>query len=91
MISTFGPQAERIRAALPADLDAIAFDEAGLGLAYVDAVARRERGERFYMLPLFDNLRVSVYNAVGAMINGHTDPDERYGACRQLGAGRNWK
>jgi hypothetical protein len=57
MISAFGPIAQRYAQRL-GDLEAIICDPEFIGLAYAEAVRRRERGESFYGLVCIDDPRV---------------------------------
>ena len=59
MISAFGPRAHRYAGSL-GDIDAIVTDPGYLPAAYFDAVARRERGDHFYGLVLFDDYRAAL-------------------------------
>jgi hypothetical protein len=88
MISTFGPEAERLRGALLPELHAIVFDENTIAAATAEALARRERGERFYGFALLDDLRVQSCNQVAVAINHSVQGAEiRARAVRELGLG----
>jgi Glycosyl transferase family 2 len=89
MISVFGPRAERIRDALPPELDAVVFDESGVGHAARDAAERRARGERFSGMALFDGERVKMNATFAAELNrGVTDPERRYYSVMMYGRGQ---
>ena len=88
MISVVGPQAERILTALPPELDVVAFDVNTVQHAFIECMRRRELGQRFYALPLADDLRLEKYTGVAAMlIDQIPDADMRYAYALQLGAG----
>ncbi len=88
MISVFGPRAEAIRHALPGDLHAIVFDENNVSEAAREALGRRERGERFYGLPLVDDLRVQSANEIAReLLRLFPDAVTRFEAARMLGRG----
>ena len=72
-LAKFNPAADRRRDALPAGLRAVVFDASSVPHAYLESVARLERGERFYALPLFDDLRVSAYTTAAASISAISD------------------
>ena len=67
MISAFGARAERFAAGL-GDMDAVITEPAQLGLAYQEAVRRRERGEAFYGMVLTDDPRVLLTWSVAHQI-----------------------
>lgn len=90
MLSTFGHHAERIRVDLPPDLSAIVYedDDFNLGRAVLEAVARRERGERFYGLALVDDVRIAACNRVASEINrAFSDPTQRRECLAELARG----
>ena len=61
MISAFGSVAERYAGALgSAAFDAVIAEQSAIGNAYIEAVARRERGEAFYTMVLWDDPRVTL-------------------------------
>jgi hypothetical protein len=86
--SFFGPLAEAVAGRLPAGLHAIVDDETGVTGAYREAVRRRERGERFYLLLLADDRRVTVCNKfVNALNVQYTNGDDRQVLADQLSKG----
>jgi hypothetical protein len=60
MISAFGAGAQRYARALGVGtFDAVIADQGAIGSAYIEAIARRERGEAFYTMVLWDDPRVA--------------------------------
>ena len=88
MTKFFGASAERLAGRLPDGLHAIVADETAMASAYREAVSRRERGERFYLLLLFNDRRVGICNNyVNALNVQYTDPDDRFVLAEQLAQG----
>ena len=77
MISAFGDAANAFAARLD-DIDAIIAESATIGPAYIEAVRRRERGETFYGMVLFDDRRIAATYSIAGDVIAHTpDPDQR--------------
>ena len=86
--SFFGPLAEALAGRLPDGLHAIVADETAVTAAYLEAVRRRERGERFYLMLLANDRRVTVCNKfVNALNVQYTDEDDRHVLADQLSQG----
>ena len=68
MISAFGPRAVRYARGLDRGLNLILTEPEFIGAAYVEAVAQRERGVRFYGMVLFDDRRAALAGSVAAQI-----------------------
>ncbi len=87
MISAFGPAAERYAAGLHA-ANAIVTDESSLGTAFLEAVRRRERGEAYYGMILFEDRRSIVnYDIARGLITATPDPERCDVLLQQLRRG----
>jgi hypothetical protein len=87
MISAFGTRATRYANGL-GDLDAVITEPEHIGQAYLEAFARRERGEAFYAMVLADDPRVNIaYASAPSIVASFTDIDQRESAFRSLADG----
>ena len=78
MTRAFGSRAERYARRLPGDLHVIVTEVEHLAEAYLEAVARRERGAGFYGMILFDDRRATLAGGVVTQILQQTpDHDAR--------------
>jgi Glycosyl transferase family 2 len=87
VISAFGPNAERYARGL-GDLEAVITEPDQIVHAYLEAVARRARGESFYAMVLADDPRVALaYTAAGSIVDQFADVDRRVQAFEMLAKG----
>jgi Glycosyl transferase family 2 len=87
VISAFGAAAERYARGL-GDLDAVVTEPDAIVHAYLEAAARRARGESFYAMVLADDPRVSLaYSAAQSIFTQFADVDLRAHAFETLAKG----
>jgi hypothetical protein len=87
MINAFGAEAERYAQGL-GDLEAVVTVPERIADAYLEALRRRERGERFYGMILADDPRVLLaYNASLSILDQFADIDRRAQAFEMLARG----
>ena len=87
MISAFGPAAERFAVGL-ANVNAVITDVPSIGTAFLEAVRRRERGEAFYGMVLFEDHRSMVnYDIARGLIEATPDPERCDVLLQQLRRG----
>jgi len=87
MISAFGAAAERFAAGLHG-VSAVITDEASIGMAFLEAVRRRERAEPFYGMILLDDRRTAVnYDVAKRLIDVTPDPERCDVLLQQLTRG----
>ncbi len=88
MISAFGARAQAFAAGL-GDLDAVIADATAMGPAYLEAVRRRESGEPFYGMVLFEEPRAqTTLNYAAPVVAQVAGSDAQRAALEQLGDGR---
>jgi len=87
MITALGATARAYAHGL-GDIEAIVTDPASIAQAVLAAVGRRERGEPFYAMVLFEDKRLGItYRAAGQVCVQTTDPDMRSVVLNQLSSG----
>lgn len=87
MISAYGARANYYALTL-GDINAVISDSTHVPEAYLEAVLRRERGERFYGMVLADDPRVGyAYQFVDQILGQIPDFDSRRGFMEQLTEG----
>lgn len=89
MISTFGTGAYEFASGLAAaDIDAVITEVAALPAAIIEAVRRREQGQLFYGMLLFEDPRSrAIFVTASAVLSQIPDPDTKRLALTRLAAG----